>query len=99
MAEIKFIPDVLNRMFNWKMTSAYEYAQKVEDFPKTALAILKSLSKQYGNCGWLDGKIFNELREKNNKIASILGYEWSNKEDYWVKKSKLKKINHHRVNM
>jgi hypothetical protein len=78
--------DVINRMYNWKMASAYRHAKRVPNFPKKALKILKELAEKYGDCGWNNGKVFDELREKNFEVADILGYEWYDEEDYWVPK-------------
>jgi len=85
------IDDVIGRMYNWKTHSAYVLALEVKDFPKEALKILKELADKFGNCGWCDGKIFDELRDKNNEVAKILGYVWSDKEDYWRKIQKESK--------
>ena len=79
------IDDVLGRMYNWKMRSAYAYAMEVPDFPSEALSILKEMGEEYGNCGWNEGTIFDALRQKNHKVAAILGYRWDEGNDRWVK--------------
>lgn len=79
------IDNILERMWNWKMNSAYEQAKQFPDFPKNALDILKELSENFGNCGWQDGKVFDELRKKNHQVAKMLGYTWNEKKDYWFK--------------
>lgn len=84
MKEDISIPDVLNRMYNWKMESAYHYALSISDFPKKPLKLLKQLSDKFGDCGWQFGSVFNELRRKNNKVAKLLGYKWDDKEDNWI---------------
>lgn len=82
---MKTIDDVIGRMYNWKMRSAYEYAKDVKNFPVDALVILKELSEKFGDCGWNQGSVFTELKIKNNKVAKLLGYKWDNNEDYWIK--------------
>ena len=82
------IEKVLDRMYNWKCTQAYGAALSIKEFPKEALTILKRTSDRFGNCGWSEGKVFDELRGTNNTIAGILGYEWREGEDRWVPKPK-----------
>lgn len=81
------IDDVLSRMYNWKMRSAFSKASSTMGFPPKALEILKDLSEKFGNCGWQDGAIFDSLREGNNKVADILGYEWNDEKDMFIKKT------------
>ena len=77
---------VLNRMYNWKLSSAYNVALTVPEFPQTALSILKDLSEEFGNCGWQDGTAFDSLLDRNNQVADILGYQWNDDLDKWEPK-------------
>lgn len=81
------IEHVLNRMYNWKMSSAHLAASNIADFPADALAILKEMGEDYGNCGWNEGKVFDRLRENNLKVANMLGYDWDEDADEWVKRT------------
>ena len=85
MENKKTVEDVLGRMYNWKMDSALQYAEETEDFPIEAKNLLEKMSVKFGNCGWQDGKVFNQLRNTNNKIAKILGYKWNEEKDMWLK--------------
>ena len=82
---IRTMEDVIGRMYNWKMTSAYAFAVDTPNFPPEALAILKKMCDEYGNCGWQDGNIYEPLREANHKVAAILGYRWDDERDQWIK--------------
>jgi len=84
MKEALTIEDVLNRMYNWKVATAFEFAQRVPNFPPNALQKLEKLAEQYDNCGWSDGTAFAPLRNGLNQVASILGYEWDDEQDYWI---------------
>lgn len=88
IGESSSIESVLDRMYNWKMNSAYEHAKQIEYFPLDALCKLKILSEDFGNCGWQEGRVFNRLRKENNSIAKILGYVWDDKSDNWILKNK-----------
>lgn len=81
----KTVEDVLNRMYNWKMESANLFADEIENFPIEAKKLLEKMSVKFGNCGWNEGKIFNQLRNTNHKIANILGYKWNEEKDKWIK--------------
>jgi hypothetical protein len=78
------IKSVLGRMYNWKMSSAYAQAKTIPEFPEAALAILKQLSEEFGNCGWCEGSGFDKLRDANNEVALRLGYVWDDNQDRWV---------------
>ena len=84
--EIKETPieKVLGRMYNWKQESALRYAKEIKDFPEEALKKLEYLSEKFGNCGYQDGSIYDELRETNFEIAKMLGYEYNEEEDYFL---------------
>lgn len=77
---------ILSRMYNWKCTSALNYAEEWPDCPPRVREILKELSEKFGNCGWQDGTVFDELRDKNNEVADILGYVWNDDKDFWERK-------------
>ena len=83
---MKTVDDVINRMYNWKMESAYNYATEVPNFPAQALVKLKKMASQFGNCGYQDGKAFDVLRKTNDQVAEILGYEWDDDNDKWIKR-------------
>ena len=68
------------------MESAYNVAKGIKEFPPRQLARLKTLSKEFGNCGWQEGDKFDKLRDANNKIAEALGYTWDDDADKWVKR-------------
>jgi hypothetical protein len=78
------VEKVLERMYNWKQDSALRYAKEINDFPKQALKKLEHLSEKFGNCGWQDGKIYNELRNTNFEVAKMLGYEYNEKKDCFL---------------
>jgi len=75
---------VLGRMYNWKQESALRYAKEIKDFPEEALNKLKHLSEKFGNCGWQDGSIYDELRDTNFEVAKILGYEHDEERDCYL---------------
>ena len=78
---------ILSRMYNWKMRSAYSLAiNSEEEISQNLLTLLKGMSDQFGNCGWQDGTVFDELRDTNNIIADLLGYVWDDGLDKWVEK-------------
>jgi hypothetical protein len=78
------IEKVLGRMYNWKQASAYNYAKEIKDFPEEALKKLEHLSEKFGNCGWQDGSIYDELRDTNFEVAKMLGYEYNEEKDYYL---------------
>lgn len=78
------IEKVLGRMYNWKQNSAYNYAKEIPEFPKEALEKLKYLAEKFGNCGWMDGSVYDELRDTNFEVAKMLGYEYNEEEDYYL---------------
>lgn len=80
------VRSIVDRMYNWKMKSAYEQAASVPEISKEVLDLLREMAIKFGNCGWQEGKIFNELRETNHKIADLLGLIWDDRIDYWVEK-------------
>jgi hypothetical protein len=84
MRKLTPVESILNRMYNWKLESAYRQAEGVPGFPKEALAQLKALSEAFGNCGWQEGRAFDALRDGNNAVALKLGYVWNDAKDYWV---------------
>ncbi len=78
---------LLGSMYNWKMTTAYENASHSYDpFPAEVLDLLKDMSEKYGDCGWQQGTVYDELQKTNDKIADILGYRWDDKEDFYILK-------------
>ena len=81
------LDDVVGRMANWKMNSALNYAKKVENFPAKALIILEQMAEKFGNCGWQDGSIYNELQEAIDKVIDLIGYEYNEAEGWWLKKN------------
>jgi len=80
------IKHVLDRMWNWKMDSAFRVASAIENFPPEALAKLNYLKDEFGNCGWQDGEAYGKLRDANNEVAELLGYTWSDDQDKWILK-------------
>ncbi len=78
------IEDVLERMYNWKQESALDIAKEIKDFPKEALKKLEYLSEKFGNCGFQDGSMYNELIDTNFEVAKMLGYEYDEEEDYYL---------------
>ena len=80
--------DILNRMYNWKFRSAYNYAKEGNGvgIPKEAQRKLKFLAEQFENCGHCDGKAFDNIWDLSDEVADLLGYKWEDKKDYWVEK-------------
>ena len=78
------IEEILGRMYNWEMENAYKQALKAKNFPPEALEMLKVVSKNYGNCGWMPSASFLPIVHVNNTVASLLGYKWSDEKDFWI---------------
>jgi hypothetical protein len=79
------IERLLNRMYNWKMTSAVSAARAVPELTSKSRKILNDLSDRFGDCGWQDGSAYDAVRDGNNRVAEELGYKWDDDKDYWVK--------------
>lgn len=83
--ELSPIEKVIERMYNWKQDSAFRYAKEIKDFPKEALEKLEILSNKFGNCGWQEGTVYEELRDTNFEVAKMIGYEYNEEIDQYVK--------------
>jgi len=77
---------VIGRMSNWKMKSAYNAALLIDEFPSAALKKLKKMSEDFGNCGWQEGKAYDRLRKVNTEIADLMGYDWSEEKDHFLRR-------------
>lgn len=82
------LKSVINRMWNWKMLSAYTQACTIPTFPLEELKELEALSIKFGNCGWQEGSVYDELRESNFKIAAAIGFEWDEERNQWFEKNR-----------
>jgi len=80
------VKELLNRMWNWKMESAYRVASTIKGLSPKILAKIETLMKEFGNCGWQEGTIYDKLRDGNDEIANLLGYVWVDEKDNWVRK-------------
>ena len=81
------LDDVVGRMANWKMNSAVRRAKDVENFPAEAMVILEQMAEKFGDCGWQDGAIYNELYDAIDKVIELIGYVYNEAEDWWLKKN------------
>jgi hypothetical protein len=70
------LDQALSFIFQWKLKSAYEKADATIGFPPAALGALHNMAERFGNCGYQEGKIFDELKENIKMITAMLGYEF-----------------------
>jgi hypothetical protein len=66
------IENVLGRISNWKMRSAYNASIEVDNFPPLASVILKEMAERFENCGWQDGTAFKPLEDAIDELDNIL---------------------------
>lgn len=84
--------EFLKRMYNWEIKQAFNRAKNVEGFDNTALTLLERYAKRFGDCGWQEGEVFEELRVGLNNVAAHIGYEWDDNLEYWVKEKETVNI-------
>ena len=78
MKNIEITNKLLSRLLNWKINTALTYAEQLKDeISNKAYELVKEMAEKYGNCGWNEGGVFDELRDTINIIVNELGYYYN----------------------